>query len=58
MTCTGGRLARFSEVESRSSVPRDVRRYDGAAGKIKITFHPTGIASIGEALAVPQETTT
>ena len=23
--------------------------YDGAAGKIKITFHPTGIASIGDA---------
>jgi hypothetical protein len=26
MTCTGGRLARFAELESLSSVPRDVYR--------------------------------
>ena len=31
--------------------------YDGAGGKIKITFHPTGIAALGEELAVPQEPT-
>jgi hypothetical protein len=31
--------------------------YDGAGGKIKITFHPTGIAAHGKELAVPPETT-
>ena len=31
--------------------------YDGAGGKIKITFHPTGITALGEELAVPQEPT-
>ena len=31
--------------------------YDGAGGKIKITFHPTGISALGEQLAVPQEPT-
>ena len=32
--------------------------YDGAAGKVKLTFHPTGIKALaGELAGMPQEQT-